>query len=468
MKIAYILIAFIAFFNFDQPIYGQSDRVKTFNRLDKMFQNYKYGKHKIILGPTPKDYILLDYFKEYFIDKTDKLGYENLGQETIIIFGTQYICVKQFTLVKYAPDPCEVDPFKVTSIEPLILFYNEIFPSFICGVSSNAPNQGGVFDNFFLNKSGSIGFRFTTRCKDRKVYYEISSPDGYFQYPLKGVFYSSVGKVEIFPDIPWNYEKLMCTKSRTQSSLHFRFYDDQGQEKSVTETVYYRSPNDCILGADLTKMGYSSDGFQNMRWMTVGYVNEESREIEEIMNEIVKSNPQIPAWGYAAGSGDVLFDQIEAIWKFLQAKDVKYASMTTTTDGFNPNLRSQYVRNVENSLNDKLANCIDGSVLIVSILRKWGFPTSLVLVPGHAFISFGIKEVEEVNNKTVEIMKEYHLETTLVGAKDSFGEKCSFIRAVAKAEIEAKVEYRGQLNYYNLNVYRPFVKPVPFHLCKYP
>ncbi|MFZ8431498.1 hypothetical protein ACO1MU_14375, partial [Staphylococcus aureus] len=49
---------------------------------------------------------------------------------------------------------------------------------------------------------------------------------------------------------------------------------------------------------------------------------------------------------------------------------------------------SQHVRFIDDSVRVRQANCIDGTVLFASILRKIGIDPLIVLVPGHAFLGF--------------------------------------------------------------------------------
>lgn len=443
---------------------AQPTQSESFKKMDKLFQPYLYGKHKIVLEPSRKNFIPIDHFKEYFIDKIGKLSYSDFISGEIDVFGKIYPCVKQFTLTKFAPDPCEENPFSVTSIEPLVLFYNEIFPSFICGVTSNVPPSANDYEKFFSDKSGSIGFKFSSRCPQKKINYEINSLEGYFKRPLKGEFYTSAGNVEIFPDIPWDYDKLLCTQGRTPGTLTFKFYDEKGEEVNKTTSVHYRSPNDCILSVNLKNLGYASSELTRMYWGTIAYVNEESANVNILMNDVVKTHPEIKAWGAAAGQGNDLLVQIKAVWEFIQTKNVLYSSIPGTPDKGNPNLMTQNLRNIESSLDQGLANCIDGTVLFASILRRWGFETYLVLVPGHAYLAFDIPDYDLDQNK--EVTNRYHLETTKIGETDEkTGQKRTFEYALLYGKFETDKVFKEEVEYLSLNKYRSFIKPIPFRSC---
>ena len=56
--------------------------------------------------------------------------------------------------------------------------------------------------------------------------------------------------------------------------------------------------------------------------------------------------------------------------------------------GRGPRVFSQRVRFLAETWDDRSANCVDGSVLIASVLQRIGLRSFLVLVPGHAFVGF--------------------------------------------------------------------------------
>jgi hypothetical protein len=64
------------------------------------------------------------------------------------------------------------------------------------------------------------------------------------------------------------------------------------------------------------------------------------------------------------------------------------------------------VRLLSSTWNDRVANCLDGSVLIASALERLGIGSFLVLVPGHAFVGF----YADKDRREAEF-----LETTLLG-----------------------------------------------------
>jgi hypothetical protein len=65
---------------------------------------------------------------------------------------------------------------------------------------------------------------------------------------------------------------------------------------------------------------------------------------------------------------------------------------------------------LEESIKASQANCVDGSVLMASILRKIGMDVDLVMVPGHCLLAFTDGDKENPLR--------FFLETTMLGNDD--------------------------------------------------
>jgi hypothetical protein len=102
-----------------------------------------------------------------------------------------------------------------------------------------------------------------------------------------------------------------------------------------------------------------------------------------------------------------------SIWAALQARGIHYSSVTTTPGG-TQTVYHQHVRFIEESLQNEQANCVDGSVLFCSILRKLGMRTFLVTVPGHMYM--GVYLSGRGDDRIA-------IETTMIGAGVSESEE---------------------------------------------
>ena len=130
--------------------------------------------------------------------------------------------------------------------------------------------------------------------------------------------------------------------------------------------------------------GESNGEYTDMGWMFAAYVNENSPTVERILKEALATKIVDSFAGYQK-SPDEVVKELFAIWTALQNRGIKYSNITTTA-GDSPSVYSQHVRFVDESVANEQANCVDGSVLFASILRKLGLRSFLVMVPGHMFM----------------------------------------------------------------------------------
>jgi hypothetical protein len=114
--------------------------------------------------------------------------------------------------------------------------------------------------------------------------------------------------------------------------------------------------------------------------------------------------------------------QVRAIFEALATSGVRYVNSVID---FTPETATatQRVRLPRESLANTSANCIDGTVLMASLLEAASLNPAIVLVPGHAFLAW-----ETWRNKG----EWRHLETTLI-ATGSFEDACTRAEEMAKS-----------------------------------
>lgn len=121
-----------------------------------------------------------------------------------------------------------------------------------------------------------------------------------------------------------------------------------------------------------------------------------------------------------------------AIWVALERRGLRYADeVVGISQG--PVIYSQRVRLLSSTWEDRVANCMDGSVLIASALERLGIESFLVLVPGHAFVGFYTDDRK---------LEAELLETTLLGhgkpgPRSMAAESAAQLRRRAEAGFEA-------------------------------
>jgi len=120
--------------------------------------------------------------------------------------------------------------------------------------------------------------------------------------------------------------------------------------------------------------------------------------------------------------------QVKAIFEALKDLDLIYVNSIID---FNPdrNIGGQRVRLPKESLNEKQANCLDGTLLYASLMEACSLNPAIVLIEGHAFVAWeSWYDNDEWN----------YLETTMT-SKFSFEEACFQGEGTAKAHLEEEM-----------------------------
>jgi hypothetical protein len=183
------------------------------------------------------------------------------------------------------------------------------------------------------------------------------------------------------------------------------------------EIVRFHSVNE----VPLLETGRRNNECIDHTWLFAAYVNEDDPLIDSILQEALQigtvekigfgSSFSFGGYQDIDGDGDTSFEvdlQVLAVWSVFQRHNIKYSNITTTSTG-NPYLATQYVRTLRESFGNTQANCVDGTVLFASVLRKLGIEPFLIIISGHMFL--GYETDKEGNYFEV-------LETTMLGNED--------------------------------------------------
>ncbi|MBL9134032.1 MAG: hypothetical protein JNG86_22660 [Verrucomicrobiaceae bacterium] len=210
----------------------------------------------------------------------------------------------------------------------------------------------------------------------------------------------------VFPKAVWDYAALHQVTQQRPATVTVKVTVNGEALPEVNETVVLRSIKDCPYYILIDEDGEDID---DLSWMFAAYVNENHPWIDGLLKEALDAGREsglIQSFdGYQSGDPEVVLAQVFAIWNALQRRDIKYSSITTTTPS--KFAVCQTVRFLDDSVQNAQANCVDGSVLMASILRKIGIDVYLVMVPGHCFLAFATSEDDDADI--------YGLETTMLG-----------------------------------------------------
>lgn len=310
---------------------------------------------------------------------------------------------------------------KAQTFEPWSFTERDLFPSAIIstatvdwnGAVETAEDRKGPGDPrlkrneipIYGDENGWLAVAlFDVQAKDR-VRVEISV-DGFMNPSVwEGVIKRSHAEVRIFPKATWDFEALHKVREQRPASASFKVTVNDKVLPVQTEVCTIRSLNDCPLYVVFDEEGTE---FENYADVIAAYVNENHPWVDGILKEALDTGLIDSFDGFQSGDSDKVLAQVFAIWNALQKRGLKYSDISTTTPA--RYVFSQTVRFLDDSIEAAQANCVDGTVLMASILRKIGLEVHLALVPGHCLLAFDLGQEED--SGTV------GLETTMLGTKD--------------------------------------------------
>lgn len=304
---------------------------------------------------------------------------------------------------------------RVLKILPYSRAGKEFFPSALVSTSNVRWNNQDL-DSFgpaiFGDEGSWMGMELQGMKKDAKVSVAITV-DG-FTKPSKWegeiTSVSEDGAAMIMPKLIWDYAALLKVRQQRPVNVSFTASVDGKPLPEVTETYTMRSINDCPL----LQLNADGKGETDLSFLFAAYVNEGHPQLQKILKEALDTGLVDKFNGY---QGDPekpeeirmqVMKQVFAIWNALQRRGIKYSSITNTPPG--DRMFCQSVRFLDESIDNRSANCVDGTVLMASVLQKIGIQSYLVLVPGHCFLAFN-----EIKNSAA---LPTGLETTMLGRDD--------------------------------------------------
>lgn len=149
------------------------------------------------------------------------------------------------------------------------------------------------------------------------------------------------------------------------------------------------------------------------------FVTPNAPAVMSFLRQVAAHHPQGHLAGYQGDEADVE-QQLSAVFDALKAAGITYVNSLVA---FSPDdgTSTQRVRTPTESLADQEANCIDGAVLVASLLEACSLSAALVVVPGHAFVGW---ETQEGSGSW------HYLETTMIGSS-TFTEACASAEQLA-------------------------------------
>jgi hypothetical protein len=299
---------------------------------------------------------------------------------------------------------------------------HQLFPSMIIATATVRPvepddKEAETPDPYLLGERfGLLGVSVKAPAENARVKVTIKENELMAATSWSGEL-AEVGKdYFIAPKVNYKFAKLRQMTQQVPLNITFEVEVDGESAGQKHETLTIRSINDCPFGVANSEETLNDENFIEgnaaLGWMFAAYVNENHPMLDKILQEALETKI-VGAFRVTTHEHDETLKQVFALWSALQKRGLQYSS-TTTTPGGSETVQSQYVRFVDQSLTNTQANCVDGSVLFASLLRKISIEPFLVTVPGHMYVGFylGAGKSQFVG-----------LETTVLGLPDVADEK---------------------------------------------
>jgi hypothetical protein len=310
---------------------------------------------------------------------------------------------------------------------PVVEMDRQIFPSFFLAMATQ-PIVESKSPGVIGDAQGKIGVHIINpKANTRlRIGYEIDSIIKYQEFETT---LAEAGKYyQIYPKVVWNWEALKRFKKPSPANASFSLYLDGKLIEKQTLVVRIRSINESVYAYSYL---LDENRWANTGWLFAAYVNEDHEWIDQILKEALNTRTVNSFIGYQGKPDDVI-QQIFAVWYVLQRRGFRYSSITETSGtGTTQKVYSQYVRLFEESINASQANCVDGSVLLASILKKIGIRVALILVPGHCLLAFDLdgkgnwRGLETTMMGNVDLARYPDEATKIKAAVEGFGQAVS-------------------------------------------
>lgn len=262
----------------------------------------------------------------------------------------------------------------------------DLYPAYAIAVSNLTPEEDDKKDEALLgDPNGIMGVLFTPTRANTRIKLEIRCDNdlNLFEPAVIDVVAPKAGEEYLIsPVVPFSHAKLASLRQPSTIYVTYNLTIDGQQQAPRTERLRVRSINDCPFAVVEEEKETPID------FVFAAYVNEDHPWIEEILQEALRKN-YVDSFVGAQGGETIVYEQVLAIWRVLQERGIRYSNIAPAA-ATSVGVASQHVRLLDESIRYTQANCVDGSVLLASILRKIDINPILVVVPGHMFVGFDL------------------------------------------------------------------------------
>jgi hypothetical protein len=293
-----------------------------------------------------------------------------------------------------------VEPAWTAHVDPS----NQVYPSMVIALAtakSEKPDQDeldartdeevkrdeAVEEQTLGDSEGWVYITVKNPAQGTKVRVTVECPDVMDASTFKGVMEKEGATYGVAPKIRWKYKDLARVRQPIPVNVVFKVKLGDGEEDEDVRVCTLHTINDCPYLHLEKHEGEDLVTARNLGFMFAAYVNEDHPWVDGLLKKALESRTVENFTGYQAGTEEEVFRQVYAVWNVLQQGGITYSDITKTSTRLDT-VPSQHVRFLDESIGMKQANCVDGSVLVASVLRKIGLDVFLFVTPNHCYVGF--------------------------------------------------------------------------------
>ncbi len=322
-----------------------------------------------------------------------------------ITVGFKNYSLQKNEAITNLPNTFETD--LVARFNTSIGFEGQLFPSMIIATAFNSKNPSIWATNqekqnkILGDESGPVSVLIRNEEANTFIRIEVSLGKLADTSIYEGTLLDAGSVYDIRPKINFDFDYLLSIKQPIPLNSKIVIFINGEKVDEKIYTINVRSIND----APFAVINRDAQKYLDTSWIFAAYVNENHPWIDQLLREALNTGSITSFTGYLTEQPNDVHSQVFAIWNALQRRGFQYSTITTPT-GYSEKVFSQYVRFFSDSILNSQANCIDGTVLFASILRRIGIDPIIVLIPGHAYLGFYLDKNKQ---------NAAYLETTVIG-----------------------------------------------------
>lgn len=213
-------------------------------------------------------------------------------------------------------------------------------------------------------------------------------------------------------------EKIKALTELARATLHTRVENlDGGIELHSTHPIWLLARS----SAYLTMRDPAANRWVDLRPYLAAWVTPNAPEVMELLRRAAGLHAEGRIVGYQVDPAGVQA-QVQCIFEALKAEELTYVN-SLASFGSGAEVQTQRVRLPREALQYRSANCIDGTVLMASVLEFASLNPGIAVVPGHAFLAWEKRRSQDgaaAGQPDWEALENDwdYLETTMIGSHD--------------------------------------------------